>query len=166
MIPVAHARLGTPEAYDVLRRETLSRLRPNGTLTLAPIGMGTFNDCGHFTEQFAVSGAISEFLVQSPGGTIRLFPAIPEGMDAEFARLRTEGGFLISARQKENRLEHLEVHATVGGLLRIQVPWTKVRAKCDSGVFELTADSKGVVELKTQPGETWVFESYQGVFTL
>ncbi|MCL2118664.1 MAG: hypothetical protein FWH27_09600 [Planctomycetaceae bacterium] len=157
MIPVAHARLGTPEAYDVLKREALSRQRPNGTLTLAPIGMGNFNDCGHYTEQFAVSGAVSEFLLQSPGDAIRLFPAIPEGMDAGFVNLRAEGGFLISARQKGNRLEHLEVHATVGGLIRIQVPWATVQAKCGMKTLELTANSKGVVELKSEPGEVWVF---------
>jgi len=40
---------------------------------------------------------LNEMLLQSAGGIIRLFPAIPEGRTARFTQLRAPGGILVSA---------------------------------------------------------------------
>lgn len=63
---------------------------------------------------FAFASAIQEMLIQSHAGVIRIFPAIPgDWQDVAFHRLRTEGGFLVTARMENGELTELEVEATV-----------------------------------------------------
>jgi len=64
-----------------------------------------------------LSGAASvlEMLMQSWGGKIRVFPALPtEWKDACFDDLRAEGGFLVSASMKNKQLEWIKVTSTTG----------------------------------------------------
>jgi len=74
ILSVARARLSMPDALTWMQEEISARLRPNGTLTLNRQGQG-INSYGHYTEQFAISMAVSELLMQSVGDVIRLFPA-------------------------------------------------------------------------------------------
>ena len=46
----------------------------------------------------------TETLLQSWGGTIRLFPCVPPGFTGEFENLRAEGGRLVSAKMENGRL--------------------------------------------------------------
>jgi alpha-L-fucosidase 2 len=119
-----------------MKTEFLKRSRPNGTITLQA-GDG----CGHFTEQFAAAGAIAELLLQSVGDIIRVFPAWPKEKDAEFATLRAQGGFLVSAEQRAGKLAKLEIVSTVGGKLRLMDPW-----------------SARLIERETKPGEKMEFK--------
>lgn len=64
----ARARLSMPDAYSWTRAQFQFRQRPNGTLSIAPRG-GSFNSLGHFTEDFAAVGVISEMLLQSVADT-------------------------------------------------------------------------------------------------
>jgi hypothetical protein len=120
----SRARLSMPDAYDWTRNQFECRQRANGTLSIAPRG-GDFNGMGHFTEDFAASSVISEMLMQSAGGIIRVFPAWPKDKDAAFANLRAEGGFLVGAEQKAGKITKLEITSTVGGTLRVLNPWTE-----------------------------------------
>jgi len=53
---------------------------------------------GGGTENVGVTQAINDMLVQAPGGRyIVLFPVWPKAEPASFERLRTKGGFLVSA---------------------------------------------------------------------
>ena len=135
----ARARLSMPDAYSWTRSQMLARQRPNGTLSLMPAG-GIFNGYGHYTEDFAAAGVITEMLLQSVDNTIRIFPCWPKDKDASFTNLRAQGGFLITAEQKNGKVVKLEVTSTVGGKLRLLHPWTKE-----------------IVERKTQPGQKMVF---------
>lgn len=88
---------------------------------------GLFNWSGHgyfITEQVAIARFVTELLVQSVGGVIRIFPAWPKEQDAKFANLRAEGGFLVSAEQKAGKVARLEITSTAGGKLRLLNPWT------------------------------------------
>ncbi|NML19425.1 hypothetical protein HHL16_01005 [Pseudoflavitalea sp. G-6-1-2] len=72
---------------------------------------------------FAFAQGIHEMLLQSHRGYIEIFPALPSSWNnVSFSKLRTEGGFLVSAR-KENGVEYdLTIAATRNGVARIKKP--------------------------------------------
>lgn len=88
---------------------------------------------------FAFAAAVQEMLLQSWGGVLRIFPAIPaDWNNLSFETLRGEGAFLVSAEMKDGRLARLEIIAERGGLCRVLLPGeTEVR------------------EAELQDGETW-----------
>jgi hypothetical protein len=144
IMPMARARLSLPDVWEYLKREMLKRSRPNGTITLAA-GDG----CGHFTEQFAVSAAVSELFLQSVGGVMRVFPAWPKDKDGRFTRLRARGGFLVTAAQKAGAITQLEIVSTVGGPLRLLNPWSgKLTEHATLPGQRLTLESKDAVDTK------------------
>ena len=58
-------------------------------------------------------------LLQSQGGLVRIFPAIPAAWnELSFKDLRAEGAFLVSAEQGKS----VEVSTVKGGLLKIELP--------------------------------------------
>jgi alpha-L-fucosidase 2 len=74
---------------------------------------------------FAAAQAVHEMLLQSWGGRLRAFPAIPSSWnDVSFSNLRAEGGFSVSAERRAGRLLRLSVTASVSGPLRLKNPFT------------------------------------------
>ena len=73
---------------------------------------------------------ITELLLQSVDNVIRVFPAWPADKDAEFAGLRAQGGFLVSARQTGGVVGDVTIESTAGGTVRLVSPWGAAR---DSG---------------------------------
>lgn len=72
---------------------------------------------------FAFASGIQEMLLQSHTGTIRVFPAIPEGWkDVSFENLRAMGAFLVSAVRKDGKVVKLRVYSEKGGHLNIVSP--------------------------------------------
>jgi len=81
---------------------------------------------GWQTFESPISGARSmlDMLIQSWGGTIRVFPACPgEWTDVAFHDLRAEGGFLVSAVRKGGKISFVHVQSLAGEPCRIRVPW-------------------------------------------
>ena len=152
MLPVARARLSMPGACEYLKTELQARSRPNGTITLNRLG-GGFNDFGHYTEQFAASMAISELLLQSVNNILRIFPAWPSAQNAQFHHLRTQGGFLVSAVQRDGKVIQLDVTSTAGGELRLLSPWPVVQANGKT----LRPDTLGIISLSTRAGGSYSF---------
>jgi len=71
----------------------------------------------------AAADALQEMLLQTNGGMIRLFPAIPDDWaagTAAFQRLRGEGGVLVSAVMTSGELERVELHAERDGTFRLE----------------------------------------------
>jgi alpha-L-fucosidase 2 len=69
-----------------------------------------------------LSGAQSlhDMLIQSHGGTIRVFPAVPDAWeDAVISELRTEGAFLVSAARREGRTQFVHVQSLAGEPCRV-----------------------------------------------
>jgi hypothetical protein len=64
----------------------------------------------------------------------------PNSSQPSAGRLRAQGGFLVSAEQKDGKVTHLEITSTVGGTLRLLDPWTGK-----------------LVEQATQPGQRLAF---------
>ena len=56
----------------------------------------------------------------SPAGRTTWTPA--------FSRLRAQGGFLVTAEQKDGEVVRLEITSTVGGTLRLLSPWKGITA--------------------------------------
>lgn len=153
MLSVARARLSMPDAWLFMKNAMLARQKPNGALNLNTIG--GFNSFGHYTEQFACSGAIAELLLQSVDDIVRVFPAWPATRDARFKSLRAQGGFLISAEQADEKVTQVEVLSTVGGIFSLVSPWpsAEVRWLRTGRTQTLTPDAKGIVALVTKPGD-------------
>ena len=73
---------------------------------------------------FAAASAIMEMLMQSWGGTIRLFPTVPDAWsEAFFEDLRAEGGFLVSAQMLGGGVTYARIVSTVGGACTLRNPW-------------------------------------------
>ncbi len=133
MMSVAKARFSMTEACDDLRNYYKPLAQPNG-LFFVP-------GCGYYlVESVGIAAAISEFLLQSVDNIIRVFPCWPKERDARFTDLRAQGGFLVSAEQKDGEVTKLEITSTVGGTLRLLNPWTGE-----------------IVERATQPGQRLAF---------
>ena len=68
----------------------------------------------------AAVSALTEMLLQSWGGKIRLFPALPVSWrDASFTTLRSEGGVLVSAERRNRRVVSAELVSETGRLVTV-----------------------------------------------
>ncbi|MFH1921583.1 MAG: glycoside hydrolase family 95-like protein [Planctomycetota bacterium] len=164
MLSVARARLSMPDTADWVREELSARLRPNGTLTLnRNEPQYGFNRFGHYSEQFAASMAVSELLLQSVGDVIRIFPAWPKDRDARFENLRAQGGFLVSAEQKDGQSAQVAITSTVGGPLRLVNPWPAIQVqRAGEESIEIAPDERGVVQVDTSAGERLILRPAKG----
>ena len=75
----------------------------------------------------SAANAISEMLLQSWGGKIRIFPAMPNRwQEAAFDQLRTQGAFLISAVRKNSQTRWVKIKSLAGELCIVKIPgWTR-----------------------------------------
>ncbi len=79
---------------------------------------------------FGAAQAIHEMLLQSWGGKIRIFPAVPSNwQDVSFRDLRAEGGFIISAERKAGKTVSVRIKATAAGKLVLKDPFNGDPAK-------------------------------------
>jgi hypothetical protein len=130
MFSVAKARFSMLDALEDARNYYRPEVQPNGMFHWPMHGF-------YLSESVGIAAMISEFLLQSVDNTIRVFPCWPKEKDAKFARLRAQGGFLVSAEQKAGKIVKLEITSTVGGKLRVLNPGTGK-----------------LIERETQPAET------------
>ncbi|MEI6322135.1 MAG: glycoside hydrolase family 95-like protein [bacterium] len=74
-----------------------------------------------FETPISAARNITDLLLQSWGGTIRIFPAWPAAwQDAAFYDLRTEGAFLVSAKRSGGKTQFIGVKSLAGELCRIK----------------------------------------------
>jgi len=149
MLNVARARLSmTEDAFNDTKTWFKGKEQPNGLFYWKAHGY-------YMSEQTAVAGLITEFLIQSVDGIVRLFPAWPDNKDAAFSQLRTRGAFLVSARQRNGLVSDVTVKSLVGGELKLLSPWDSIGVKYSDGrTVPLTPDSLGVVRVSTKKGQT------------
>ncbi|WP_067774232.1 glycosyl hydrolase family 95 catalytic domain-containing protein [Akkermansia glycaniphila] len=83
-----------------------------------------FYQCGMETTSL-VSLALTEMLLQSNEGKIRVFPAVPaEWKDREMAfKLLARGGFLVAADWKKGSVGSIGIASRLGGECVLQNPW-------------------------------------------
>ena len=101
------------------------------------------------------AGAIQEMMVQSWGGVIRVFPAVPrDWQDVAFHQFRTEGAFLVSAVRRTTATMWIQVTSLAGEPCRLKTdlkPPYKIRA---DRAFSPRTLAGGIVELDLRKGET------------
>ena len=103
-----------------------------------------------------LSGAqcIHDMIIQSWGGTIRVFPAAPDAWDhMVFHDMRTEGAFLVSARRLNGITQFVRVKSLAGEPCRI-IPGLDGKVKVSGKRnFDLQEVSPGVFTLDLERGE-------------
>ncbi|MGE4489318.1 MAG: glycoside hydrolase family 95-like protein [Kiritimatiellales bacterium] len=71
----------------------------------------------------SAANSIIEFLLQSWGGKIRIFPSVPDDWsDVTFHQMRAQGGFLVSASGNKGRTEWVAIESLAGEPCVITVP--------------------------------------------
>jgi hypothetical protein len=74
-----------------------------------------------FESPISAQRAILDMLIQSWGGTIRVFPACPDTWkDAAFWDLRTEGAFLVSAKRSGGKTLFIGIKSLAGEPCRLR----------------------------------------------
>ncbi|PWM85057.1 MAG: hypothetical protein DBX90_03130, partial [Lentisphaerae bacterium] len=72
---------------------------------------------------FAAMQAIHEMLLQSSGGVVRLFPALPaDWKRVSFEELRAEGGLRVSAELRGGVLIHAALRSEADRTIRLVAP--------------------------------------------
>jgi alpha-L-fucosidase 2 len=120
------ARAGDAEAalkyLDVYRNAFILRngFHANGDQSNAGYSALHYRPCT-LEGNFLASQAVHEMLLQSWGGAIRVFPAVPvRWREVAFEDLRAEGGYSVSARRENGATCWLKVTAGRDGLLKLR----------------------------------------------
>lgn len=118
-----------------------------------------FYQCGLETTSL-VSLALTEMMLQSNEGKIRLFPAVPEewkNKDLAF-KLLARGGFLVMASWNNGAVDRVGVASRLGGECVVQNPWpgkaVEVRRMTGAPV-PVRKREDGAIAFNTDPGEQY-----------
>lgn len=177
VFPAGQIHLGSSEQLLRLARNTFSvedrSLDDNGANSYLPAGArigidertltralrrhikkyrlqnGLFDHAGGGIEHNTMTmTTVNEMLLQSVGGTIRLFPVWRS--DASFETLRADGAFLVSARQRGGAVGDVRIVSEKGGMLHMENPFkTAVVTRGDGAAQEVS----GEICVATQAGE-------------
>ena len=75
-----------------------------------------------FESPISAARSVLDMLIQSWGGTIRVFPACPsQWQDVAFHDLRAEGAFLVSAVRKAGKTQWVRIKSLAGEPCRVQI---------------------------------------------
>ena len=103
---------------------------------------------------FACAEGIQEMLMQSQGGIIRLFPAVPDSWkEASFSNLRSEGAFLVSASRREGVVDSVSISCEKGGKLRLANSFSGKGFRVLGATVSQEMLGEAVIELETMPGQ-------------
>lgn len=82
----------------------------------------------------SAAASIMELLIQSWGGKIRVFPAVPNlWKDASFYHLRAQGGFLVSASRSQGKTDWVSVKSLSGEPCTVKVPGWATAVQTEKG---------------------------------
>jgi len=109
---------------------------------------------------FAFASAIQEMLLQSHGGLIRIFPAVPANWkNIAFENLRTEGAFLVNADKKEGIINSFTITAIEGGIARIRLPFPTFLISSSEKMQRLKSTNPKEIVLKFEKGGSAVIQN-------
>ena len=148
MLNIARARLSMPHARDKFKAWFETRERANGLFEWTGHQHGVY-----MPEMVGVVGFINELLLQSVNNKIRLLPCWPKDLNAEFSRLRAQGGFMVSAKFKDGRVASATIESVADKRLLLLSPWKTIYANGQ----KLAIDKSGLVNLVTKEGQVFVF---------
>ncbi len=102
--------------------------------------------------------SIQNMLLQSWGGVIRVFPAMPEKWgNVSFHNLRTEGAFLVSAVRRDGVTQFIHIKSLTGEPCRVVCDIPGYVCKINGETRRLRRAKDGVVQLNLKEGETAIF---------
>jgi len=110
------------------------------------------------------SEVMTEFLLQSHGGLIRLFPAAPRQGHFAFHSLRARGAFLVSSEFRDGQVPYALVQSLRGNPCRVAQPFedgATVRVRDldrPAVVVSGRAPADGAIEFSTESGHLYVIE--------
>ena len=108
---------------------------------------------------FAAAASVQDLLLQSWGGRLHVFPALPAAWkQADFSDLRGEGAFLVSAVWRDGAAAWVRVDSQAGGTCRLEVAgWTAavVRTASSRNLAVAAGGSPGVFAVALPRG-AWV----------
>jgi hypothetical protein len=124
-----YIRLGIKEQYPTIRRLLLGHRFTSGQFSPYSTGDGEYVRTASISgwriveNQYMPILGITEMLLQSQGGVIRLFPYWPREQAASFSTLRARGGFVISAEWRPEAGLQAKITSECGNPCRIR--WTE-----------------------------------------
>jgi hypothetical protein len=139
--------------YDQVRNHLVRWRRPNGVL--CGMALSNYGHCGAFTETLSIFAPVQEMMLQSWDDIIRVFPAWPQSLEAEFDSLRAFGAFLVTAARSTQKVTRFEIFSEKGGPCRIQNPWpgTQITVQDDRGrTIPVSAEAGGIWSFQTTAG--------------
>ena len=106
-----------------------------------------------------VPGAINEMYLRSHPNVIEVFPVFNRNNDAYFQDLRAEGGFLVTAELKKQKVRFIKITSEQGKTCTIVNPWDsdKVLVTRNGMEQEIKVDKR--FELKTEKGDEVIIRS-------
>ncbi|WP_156889653.1 glycosyl hydrolase family 95 catalytic domain-containing protein [Paenibacillus harenae] len=87
---------------------------------------------------------------------INVFPAVPDGWDAEFS-LWCHGGFNVTSSIRNGVIVSLSIESTLGGICRLRNPWGERQVSVKNGDRESKIFSGSLLEFETLAGEAFNF---------
>jgi len=118
----ARVRMRTDDRHTYLHERLQDQLMPNGFLASGRDQDHLFESFGLYTQMMGINVCISEMMLQSNKGYIRLFPAMPQGHDGAFRDLLAEGGVLVSAECSGGRLVSAVLQPKYNGRICLCLP--------------------------------------------
>jgi hypothetical protein len=146
-INMARARLGLGEEAIANAKMCFSGTEAGKFSKEQPNGLFYWNAHGYYmSEQVAISRLVTELLLQSVSGVIRIFPAWPASTDAHFTDLLAQAGFKVSADQVGGTISNVRIRSTVGGTVRLVSPWKQ------QAITAVEQASNAIVPVKAEGG--------------
>lgn len=101
------------------------------------------------------ASAVMDLLLQSWGGKIRVFPAVPAAWkDSSFHQLRAIDGFLVSAERRDGRTAWVSITSEAGEPCLIKVPgWTGPLKAAGPREFRIESKAPGEYLIDLRKGE-------------
>jgi len=158
--PVCAARLGlADEAARIVAEHCRNTQHwPQGfwDSPASPCWAGGLVDCPYFDSAGVNAATTTEMILQSHGGTIRVWPSAPASWSGAF-RLRTETGFMVSSQRSGGQVQYVAVESLFGLPCRMVNPWNEsFRASCEGQVVA-QGDGKEIC-FPTQQGRAYLVE--------
>jgi len=162
--PVCAARLGLGEEAARLLAEHCRNTQhwPQGfwDSPSSPYWAGGLVDCPYFDSAGVNAAATTEMLLQSHGGILRVWPAVPASWSGAFS-LRAETGFTVTSERSGGVVSYVAVESLFGGPCRLVNPWSaKWRVTCrDQTAGKTVAEGEaGQIAFPTETRRTYLIE--------
>ena len=100
--------------------------------------------------------AVTEMMLQSQGGIIRLFPYYPNELDAEFTGLRARGGFIVEAKRSDGKVS-ARISSEAGEVCKVRWEGKPPAVLCNGKEINVTKEGK-IISFATEAGNVYTLD--------